>query len=225
MAQRTLLETSFYERTYQILDHLPRHSFPFDEAKIPLNGIYFLFEQGELGHRGSRVVRVGTLTGKKQLRSRLRQHFLLENRNRSIFRKNIGRALLSKEGNPLLSQWEIDLTPAQARRAYAGIVDLEKLNEVEKRVTEYIQKQFGFVVVRCDDKQLRLTMESLTISTISLCHECGPSPDWLGSYSPKRKISESGLWQVNELYKCPMDEKGYELLCSLVKQTLTEDQP
>ena len=38
-----------------------------------------------------RIVRIGTHTGENQLRSRLMQHFVKENKNRSIFRKNIGR--------------------------------------------------------------------------------------------------------------------------------------
>jgi hypothetical protein len=44
-------------------------------------------------------------------------------------------------------------------------------------------------------------LESKIISTVSLCEKCHPSSDWLGLHSPKRKIQESGLWQVNELYK------------------------
>jgi len=32
--------------------------------------------------------------------SRLLQHFVMENKDRSIFRKNIGRALLARAGDP-----------------------------------------------------------------------------------------------------------------------------
>ena len=60
--------------------------FPFDETRIPLNGLYILFEKGERAHGVNRIVRVGTHTGQNQLRSRLRQHFLTENKDRSIFR-------------------------------------------------------------------------------------------------------------------------------------------
>ena len=223
MAQRTLLETSFCDRTHQLLDRLPRHSFPFDKARIPRNGIYFLYEEGEPGHEGLRIVRVGTDTGEKQLRSRLKQHFLLENKDRSIFRKNIGRAMLSMDKDPFLREWEIDLTPTQAKKAFSGLIDPAKRKEVEKKVTEYIQKHFQFSVVRCDDKQKRLHLESRIISTVSLCPECRPSPDWLGLFSPKRKIRESGLWQVNELYKRPMDEDDFETLRSLAERTLVDN--
>jgi hypothetical protein len=57
---------------------LPVFSVPFDPLTLPLNGIYLLFERGEIAHGTNRVVRVGTHTGNNQLRSRLNQHFLLE---------------------------------------------------------------------------------------------------------------------------------------------------
>lgn len=80
---------------------LQRFTFPFDKKLIPLNGLYFLFEKGEMGHHGlMRIVRVGTHTGEGQLRSRMGQHFLVENKDRSIFRKNVGRALLNRDHDP-----------------------------------------------------------------------------------------------------------------------------
>src|SRR4051812_33329339 len=79
---------------------LPRHEFPFSGSTIPGNGIYLLFEKGEEAHGGDRIVRAGTHTGVGQLLSRLHQHFVVENKDRSIFRKNIGRALLNKTKDP-----------------------------------------------------------------------------------------------------------------------------
>jgi len=78
--------------------------FPFCEDQIPLNGIYILFEKGELAHNTDRIVRIGTHTGINQLRSRLKQHFIVENKDRSIFRKNIGRALLNKNHDDFINQ-------------------------------------------------------------------------------------------------------------------------
>ncbi|MSP93707.1 MAG: hypothetical protein EXR00_00415 [Alphaproteobacteria bacterium] len=37
------------------------------------------------------------------------------NKDRSIFRKHVGRCLLAKSGDPLLAQWEIDLTTKASR--------------------------------------------------------------------------------------------------------------
>lgn len=197
---------------HHLFVQLPRFRFPFDACKIPLNGIYVLYEEGELGHGVDRIVRIGTHTGINQLRSRLEQHFLRESKDRSIFRKNIGRALLSKEGDPFLSQWELDLTTHEAKERYRGQVDYQKQKEVEKQVTDIIRSSFSFAVFRVDDKVRRLGWESKLISTVSLCRECQPSENWLGLHSPKEKIRESGLWIVNELYKQPLSEREYEYL-------------
>jgi len=50
------------------------------------------------------------------------------------------------------------------------------------------------------------------ISTVSLCWECRPSERWLGRWSPKEKIRDSGLWLVNELYKTPLSVGDLGLL-------------
>src|SRR4051812_919707 len=86
------------------------HRFPYERGVIPRNGIYVLFERGEDSHGGGRIVRVGTHTGDNQLRSRLTQHFVKENKNRSIFRKNIGRCILNRSSDQFLAEWEIDRT-------------------------------------------------------------------------------------------------------------------
>ena len=182
------------------------HRFPFDSKSLPLNGIYLLFEDGETAHGTNRIVRVGTHTGNNQLRSRLEQHFLKENKDRSIFRKNIGRALLNKAGDPFLEQWEHDLTTNDGKKKYFDLVEQRKLKATEIKVSEYIQAHFQFVVIEFLDKNERMQMESKIISTLSWCKECVPSANWFGLNSPKEKIRESGLWLVNELYKEPMNE-------------------
>jgi hypothetical protein len=192
-------------------------SCPFDPRALPLNGLYLLFEKGETAHGRSRIVRVGTHTGHDQLRSRLQQHFIVENKDRSIFRKNIGRALLNKEQDLFLSDWELDLTSRQAKVKYAGRIDIERQKAVEKRVSDYIQSSFSFVVLRVDDRHQRLRLESRLISTLSLCETCQPSPAWLGLFSPKEKIRESGLWLVNELYRQPLSGEEFRELRRLIK--------
>ena len=194
---------------HQLFNRLPIFSFPFEINDIPLNGIYILFEAGETGHGTDRIVRIGTHTGINQLRSRLLQHFVKENKDRSIFRKNIGRAILNRENDPFLKQWELDLTTHEAKLKHINVVDFSKQQLVEHQVTKYIQESFRFAVFRIDEKEKRLDFEAKLISTVSICTECKASNNWLGNYSPKDKIRQSALWIVNELYKKPLSDSEY----------------
>lgn len=200
------------EQLHLLFSSQKMFQFPFNPSQIPNNGIYILFENGEFSHMTRRIVRVGTHTGNDQLRSRLRQHFMQENKDRSIFRKNIGRALLNKEHDPFLEQWELDLTTKAAREKHQEQIDFQHLETIEKMISDYLQKQFQFVVFEVQDKATRLSLESKIISTISKCEECNPSPFWLGLHSPKAKIRKSGLWLVNELYKEPLNEFDFDVI-------------
>ena len=192
------------ELLHKIVCSMKRHHFPFDESAIPQDGIYVLFQKSEISHGADRIVRVGTHTGNKQLPSRLKQHFQNENKDRSIFRKNIGRALLNMNNDPSLNYWELDLTSRKNKEKYSHIINCDRQKEIESRVSQYIQKNFSFSVFQIEDKTKRLEIESKLISTVSLCEECKPSSKWLGNYSPKAKIRESFLWLENELYKTPL---------------------
>lgn len=200
-------------KIHQLFNEISKFKFPFNSENIPLNGIYVLFEKREKAHQSERIVRIGTHTGNNQLRSRLKQHFVQENKDRSIFRKNIGRALLNKVKDPFLEKWELDLTPKKERKKYSKLIDFKKQTQIEKKVSQYIQDKFSFVVLPVNDKKKRLELESKIISTISLCNQCQASKNWLGLFSPKEKIRQSGLWLVNELYKNPLtDEEIKELI-------------
>lgn len=196
-------------RLHRACQSLPHFSFPFDETRISRNGIYVLFEDSEKGHGASRIVRVGTHTGENQLRSRLNQHFIAANKDRSIFRKNIGRAILHRDQDPFVAQWELDLTTGEARKKHGSLIDFERQAMVEQQVTDYIQKNFHFVVFGVESKEARLDLEARMIATVSLCRECVPSEDWLGLHSPKTKIRTSGMWQVNELYGEPLSDSNW----------------
>ena len=200
------------EKLHELFNNLKRFSFPFDEKDIPKNGIYILFEKGERGHELDRIVRVGTHTGKDQLPSRLRQHFINENKDRSIFRKNIGRAILNKRNDPYLERWELDLTTKEAKEKFSHMIDEEKQKQTEKEVSRYIQDNFSFAVFPVEEKEKRLEIESRIISTISMCRECKPGEGWLGLSSPKDKIRQSGLWLVNELNKKEISDEEFEEL-------------
>jgi hypothetical protein len=172
------------EKIHDLAQNLERHGFPFDESKIPSNGIYILIN---------------------------------ENKDRSIFRKNIGRALLTRNDDPFIEFWELDLTTRKAKEKYSSFIDFTYQKDVESQVTEYIQSKFSFCAFKVNNKEERLEVESKIISTVSWCEACKPTKDWLGKYSPKEKIAESGLWLVNELYKIPYYAPGVEQLSKLMK--------
>jgi len=211
---------------HQMCNAMEKHSLSqwFNEQEIPKNGIYILFEKGECAHSTDRIVRIGTHTGKNKLRSRLKEH-LNENKDRSIFRKNIGRALLNKDNDPFIEQWnKNNLTKKNEKALDSNSVEFikqkeikEKVKEIEKRVTKYILDNISFVTFQIDDKDKRLELESKIISTVSRCDECKTSSNWLGLSSPKEKIRKSGLWLVNELCKTPLSEDDLKELKNILE--------
>ncbi len=197
---------------HQKFNQFPKLSFPLSLEQIPDNGIYILFEKGEHAHDTNRIVRVGTHTGEKQLKPRIKQHFVKEKKDRSIFRKNIGRCILNKSNDPFLEHWDLDLTTRKAREKHASEIDFDKQANIEKQVSEYLRSRFSIAVFEVPEKEDRLHIESRITSTVSLCDDCKPSTSWLGLDSTKQKIRESGLWQVNELYKTPFDSEELKKL-------------
>jgi len=206
--------TDFYSQLHEIFNSSNRFYFPFDKdlKKIPLNGIYVLFENGEKFKHLDRIVRIGTHTGQDQLRSRLLQHFVKENKNRSIFRKNIGRAILNRDRNPYLTIWELDTTSRIEKDKNGHLIDKLLEIELEKQISKYIQDNLSFTVFEVPDKNKRLFWESRLISTLALSNEINISNNWLGKFSPKDKICKYGLWQVNELFNNPLDLSELEIL-------------
>lgn len=200
------------ERLHLIVNKMPRYYFPLDKNKIYKNGIYILFEKGEKAHGVDRIVRIGTHRGDNNLYNRLKEHFINENKDRSIFRKNIGRALLNKNQDSYLEIWEIDFQERKNKEQYKDKLDIIKQRDLEKQVSKYIQENLSFVIIEIFDKSSRLFYESKLISTVSLCNDCYSSDDWLGKYSPKDKIINSGLWLVNELYKNHLPKMSWKNL-------------
>ena len=212
--------TSLACELHCLLNKKERFKFPFDKFKLPKNGIYIIFEKGESFGKMDRIVRVGTHTGENQLRSRLMQHFVKENKNRSIFRKNIGRCILNIENKSYLDSWELDITPKKGRENKLKKINNQLEKILENRISQYIQNNLSFCVFEVDTKEERLFWESKIISTLSNAAQSGdikPSENWLGNKSPKDKIRASGLWQVNELYKESLTNTEFDKLSTFVK--------
>jgi len=166
--------------------------FAYNEIdKIPFeNGIYIVFEKGEMYNMLERVVRIGTHDSPSRLKARLKDHFLKENKDGSIFIKNIGKSMLNKNTDTYLETWSQD-TSKQKNKC---LINVEKQRNVEKEVSIYLQNNFSFACFRVDDKNLRLRLEKGIISTIFSDDDFLPSDNWLGKYSPVEKIKQSGLW-------------------------------
>lgn len=206
------------EELHLLFNQQRRFKFPFNQfiEDIPQNGIYIIFENGEKFNDLDRIVRVGTHTGNLQLRSRLNQHFIKENKNRSIFRKNIGRCFLNKEKNPYINLWELDYTSKADKERNLKLLDPDFENKIEKQISIYIQTNFSFCVFQVEKKEERLFWERKIVSTLAKTSEIIPSENWLGNYSTKDKIKMSGLWQVNELHKDSLNEFEFEQLKNML---------
>ncbi len=199
-------------KLHKLFNEQNRYLFPFKDKEIPQNGIYLIFEKGEKFNDIDRIVRVGTHTGENQLRSRLNQHFVKENKNRSIFRKNIGRCLLNKDKNQYIKLWELDITSKADKDKNLKLLDLNFEKQLEKRISDYIQNNLSFCVFQVETKEQRLFWESKIISTLANSNEFIPSQNWLGNFSTKDKIKQYGLWQVNELFNEVLTEEEFEQL-------------
>lgn len=172
---------------HEQLSHLPRLRRE-DLARLPKNGIYVLFENGENAHGNDRIVRVGTHRGQNNLVPRIREHLYTPNKDRSIFRKHVGRCLLAKAADPFLAQWEIDLTTKASRLLNEGKINRARLQAAEVEVTRYMIENFSFVALRLDNEADRIRCEERLLSTIYQCPDCGPSDRWLGKWHPRADI-------------------------------------
>lgn len=202
---------------HKLFNNLSRFSYPFEKSLIiiPSNGIYIKFEKGEKIEGLDRIVRIGTHTGNNQLHSRLFQHFENENQRRSIFRKNIGRCFLSKEKNPYLKYWDLPLTSKADKNKNIQNINIDFERSIEQRVSTYIQNNFSFCVFQVDNKEGRLFWESKIIATIAQSGIKATS-SWLGNYSPKTKIKQYGLWQIQGLKKPPLTLIEFEKLKTIL---------
>lgn len=203
---------------HKLFNNQKRYSFPFSQHRkeIPNNGIYIIFEQGEKYQNFDRIVRIGTHTGNNQLYSRLKEHFIKKNKNRSIFRKNIGRCILNMEHKSYLRIWNLDTTSAEKSNANSNWVDIEFEKQLEERISNYIQERLSFCIIKVNTKEERLYWESKIASTLAQADDIVPSPERLGNYSPIEKIRESGLWQVNGLEGEIITEEELHKLAALL---------
>lgn len=202
------------DRLHELFCAMPRYTWE-QISQIPFtNGIYIIFEKGEQYHGMERIVRVGTHTSADRLKTRLFDHFVRENHDGSIFRKNVGKAILNAYRDPYLATWAMDTSKPENR----NLLDKEKNADTERRVSKYLRENFSFTVFQVMDKDERLRMEEAIIATLNAEPTFAPGSKWAGLYSPETEIRESGLWLKQGLNGKPITDVEYERLLVLCGQ-------
>jgi len=204
------------KKLHKILERCKTFKHPIDWKNLPNNGVYFFYEKGETwGHGGgkSRIVRVGTHREGNFI-SRMKSHYIDDKiierihrnsacpKDRSIFRKNIGRAILAKTKSDYLPVWEVDFQTPKNRLRYGDKRNIELEKNLEHRINQMLKEKFNFKVVPTGMHEAIIGgkgLEARLIGTLSHCKSCRPSNKWLGRYSPKEKIRSSGLWLEQHL--------------------------
>ena len=144
-------------------------------------------------------------------------------KDRSIFRKNIGRALLNRENDEYLTAWNIDFTKRINRDNSGRRRDIQKEMRIESRITNILRERFGFRFLILEDEVERMGsrgLESSLIGTVASCQDCRASASWLGNSSPVGKIIQEGLWQVQHLNSSEIIESDREHILRGIERTI-----
>jgi hypothetical protein len=174
---------------------------------LPARGVYIFLDPDETSQftKTHRIVRVGThavsIGSKATLRTRLRTHKGTAsgagNHRSSIFRLHVGAAFLARDSSRQLPSWGSG--DSAAAPATAAELDLES------EVSQYISR-LNVAIIPVDDSPSKGSMRRvIEKNLIALLTEDGiiidkPSKDWLGNWSSRSAIRESGLWNVNDVF-------------------------
>lgn len=163
------------------------------------NGLYVFFDKNhQLDDELFRIVRVGTHTQDNNLINRIRNHYR-GSKNSSIFRKNIGIALLNSRNDDYLKIWQLDTSQPVIREKFADKINKLKEAELEQEITNYINDNLFFVAFEAPSAAERLKIESGLISALTYATNNKQAHDWLGNFSGKLNILRSGMWLVKEM--------------------------
>ena len=189
---------------HQYFNSLKRYSFNELDTIKELNGIYILFEKGEKFADMDRVVLVGTHNRQNGLVKRLAEH-IKHNKDRSILRKHIGRAILNRnDQQELLKQWNRDLTPRENYEYWNDKLDYVGLDIIEQVVSYYVQKNLTFAIIPFETAQERSLWKSRIIATLAKANilvngAVMSSEVWLGKFATNANIVKRGMWVVQNL--------------------------
>lgn len=199
-------ETDKVDVLHMLFNSLPRLDWTMIDRILYQNGIYIMFEKGKNYNGMDRIVCVGTHRGQNRLRERLKDHFLKEDKNNSIFRKNIGCVFLNVTSNPYLQIWEINMHNPENARNYRDLIDERLEADLETKISQYLGNNITFVTFPIEEKAERLRLEKGIIATLDGHPSFCPSNNWLGLYSPVVEIASSGLWNKQGLNGQPLSD-------------------
>ena len=223
-------------RIHEFFSKLPKYKM--SDIKIAqqnnnetIGGVYVMFEEGEFYHGYPRITRVGThqadkksapdIPQKKQsVWKRMMQHYghatnLLGKKDGSIFRKNVGIAMLKESNDPYIEAWLFDRTTCEKRKKYDSDkskvpYDKKKQDEIEVMVSDYIRNKISFVVIPINNRKKRHDFEYGLISAICQASDFCPSKTWLGNYNDKEKIKQSHMWVSDGIDDEPLTEEEFK---------------
>lgn len=173
-------------------------------------GIYFFFEDGEMRMTAPfqhRVVRIGTHAvsegSKATLWNRLRTHRGggdgLGNHRGSIFRLHVGESIIRRgELEPIFPTW------GNGQSAPADVRSAEE--EIELAVSEHIgDMEVAWLEVpdasSADSDRGYLERNFIALLAGPTGPLDLPSGNWLGRWSTREAVTNSGLWNVNHVYE------------------------
>jgi hypothetical protein len=199
--------------------------------ELPKQGVYFFFDDHEATTFSTtipRLVRIGThgvsAGSVATLRNRLRTHLGTRagagNHRASVFRLHVGRAIIERD--QLGKQF-----PSWGKGQSAPREITEQEAPLEAQVSEYIgnlRVLFVPVLDVAGTGSMRATIERQFISmfTESLCAIEMSSSTWLGRFSDKPSIRDSGLWNIRDVGS-EYDPKFIPLLDGLVRRNFFQE--
>ena len=200
-------------RAYELFARIGAHTGMYElkrllETTLPKQGVYFFFDEGEttaFSRTIPRLVRVGThgvsAGSTATLRNRLRTHFGTRNgfgnHRASVFRLHVGRAIIERDRlNEIFPNW------GKGQSAPKEVTEQEAPLEI--RVSEYIGKLRVLYIPIADAAgkgSMRATIERqfIALVTENICPVETSSPSWLGQFSDKATIRETGMWNVRDV--------------------------
>jgi len=200
------------------------------KSNIPSKGVYFFFEAGEVRANDKsilRVIRVGTHAVSKGSKASLWQRIKTHkgtingrgNHRGSIFRLHVGNSILNKTNRlKFFPSWGIGQT---------GTTKDRQIEEsIEKEVSSYISN-LKLLWVEINDAsgpqsdRAFIEKNAIALLTANKPTKDLPATNWIGKFSPKECIRDTGLWNINYVGG-DYDPSFIEIFTTYVKATIGE---